>query len=214
MVYYTKSTDRMDIHIEESRGTILIKQKWRYFWLNSIETSSWTYSEKQDFHKKVDNLIWNNWGQYFFLKVKGGSGFAKKHVKTRWNVNFDIEWVLHTEHWKVNVKKIVPNSYERSNVAWSNKEINIDTEDVSWRKRVRDNKKYFQYPLVHEFGHAVGNSIFASKGMHGDEYSSSSNHIIDKHSLMNIGNKLRDRHLDYILSQLNTMIPNTSFEKN
>ncbi|PKH51907.1 hypothetical protein CXF68_14960 [Tenacibaculum sp. Bg11-29] len=68
-------------------------------------------------------MIWNNWGQYFFLKVKGGAGFAKKHVKTRWNVNFDIEWVLHTEHWKVNVKKIVPNSYERSNVAWSNMEL-------------------------------------------------------------------------------------------
>ena len=90
MAYYSKTTDRMDIHIEEYRGTILIKQKWKYRWLNARETSSWTHSEKQTFHNKVDNLIWNSWGNRFFLKVKGSSDFAKKHKAIRWDVKFDI----------------------------------------------------------------------------------------------------------------------------
>ena len=213
MAYYTKSTDRMDIHIEEDRGTILIKQKWRYFWLNSMNTSMWTYSEKQKFHKKIDDLIWNNWGQYFFLKVKGNSDFAKRNIKKRWDVNFDIEWVLHTEHWKVNVTKYPKNHIGviGSAVRWNSKEIILDTKDTSWRKIPRGGKNYFQYPVVHEFGHAAGNSIFARNGMHGDEYKSSSSYYKDKNSLMNIGSKLRDRHLDYLLSQLNTMIPSAQF---
>lgn len=105
MGYYSKYTDRMNIHIEEGRGTILIQQKWRYFWLNALGTSSWSYAEKQNFHKKADNLIFHNWGEHFFLKVRGNSDFAKRNIKKRWDVNFDIEWVLHTEHWKVNIKK-------------------------------------------------------------------------------------------------------------
>lgn len=77
MGYYSKYTDRMDIHIGESRRTILIKQKWRYFWLQSLDTSIWTYFDKQKFHKEVDRLIWNNWGNHFFLKVIGSSDFVK-----------------------------------------------------------------------------------------------------------------------------------------
>lgn len=203
----------MDLHIEESRSTILIQQKWKYSWLNALGTSSWTYAEKQNFHKKVDNLIWNSWGNHFEVKVQGTSDFAKKHVKTRWNVNFDIEWALHTEHWKVNVKKIIKGNTATSAVKWNSNEINIDSEDIYKRKIPRGDKNYYQYPIVHEFGHARGNSIFASSGMHGDEYNSSSSHFSDNKSVMNVGNELRDRHIDFILSELNTMIPNTTFSK-
>ncbi len=213
MAYYTKHTDRMDIHIEEGRGTILINQKWRYFWLNSINTSSWTYLEKQKFHKEVDNLIWNNWGPYFFLKVKGTSDFAKKHMKTHWDVNFDIEWVLHTEHWKVNVTKYPSNhtGIIISSVNGNSKEVDLDTLDTRKRKIPIGGKYYYQYPVAHEFGHTVGNSIYAGSGMHGDEYNPSSPYIKDRNSIMNAGMKLRDRHLDYIINELNTMIPNSKF---
>ncbi|WP_159295629.1 hypothetical protein [Tenacibaculum maritimum] len=205
----------MDIHIEESRGTILIKQKWRYFWLNSMNTSRWTYSEKQKFHIEVDNLIWNSWGKYFFLKVKGNSDFAIRNAKKRWDVNFDIEWVQYGEHWKVNVTKYPSNhlAHITSGVDWNNKIIKLDTKDTSWRRRVRAQESFYQYPIAHEFGHAVGNSIHASSGMHGDEYNPSSNYFKDKNSLMNIGNRLKDRHLDYILRELNTMVSNSKFSK-
>ncbi len=70
---------------------------------------------------------------------------------------------------------------------------------------------HHQYPVAHEFGHAVGNSIYASNGMHGDEYKVTSSYYSDKISIMNAGMELRDRHLDFILSQLNTIINNTTF---
>ena len=98
-------------------------------------------------------------------------------------------------------------------MSWDSKIINIDTEDTVKIKRDRGSKSYHQYPIVHEFGHSVGNSIFASTGMHGDEYNSSSSFFRDKRSLMNIGSNLRDRHLDFLLQQLNTMIPNAQFSK-
>ncbi|WP_159280336.1 hypothetical protein [Tenacibaculum maritimum] len=199
----------MDIHIEESRGTILIKQKWRYFWLNSMNTSRWTYSEKQKFHKEVDSLIWNSWGEHFFLKVKGTSDFAIRNIKKRWDVNFDIEWVQYGEHWKVNVKKNPSKTFMKSNVKWYSKEMNLDTLDTSKQKRIVQGKNYFQYPVVHEFGHSVGNSIAVG---HGDEYNSSS-YSMDKNSLMNVGDELRDRHLDFIISELNTMITRSTFSK-
>ncbi|WP_407264296.1 hypothetical protein [Tenacibaculum maritimum] len=199
----------MDIHIEESRGTILIKQKWRYFWLNSMNTSRWTYSEKQKFHKEVDNLIWNSWGEHFFLKVKGTSDFAIRNIKRRWDVNFDIEWVQYGEHWKVNVKKNPSKTFMKSNVKWYSKEMNLDILDTSKQKRIVQGKNYFQYPVVHEFGHSAGNSIAVG---HGDEYNSSS-YSMDKNSLMNVGDELRDRHLDFIISELNTMITRSTFSK-
>ncbi len=215
MGYYTKNTDRMDIHIEETRGTILIKQKWKYSWLNFSGSTPWTYIEKQSFHSKVDNIIWNSWGNNFFLKVSGSSDFAKRNSGKVWDVNFDIEWVLHTEHWDVKVTKY-PRTHAgnpTSSVGWGSKIINLDTKDTAWRKRVSSGRNYFQYPLVHEFGHAAGNSKYANTGMHGDEYASTSVYAGDKNSLMNIGNKLRDRHLDFILSQLNTMVSGSTFSK-
>ena len=160
MGYYSKNTDRMDIHIEETRGTILIKQKWKYSWLTMAGATAWTYPEKKLFHSKVDNLIWNSWGNHFFLKVEGNSDFSKRNSDKKWDVNFDIEWVLSSEHWDVNVTKLPSNhvGYEVSSVRWDSKIITIDTKDTAYRKIQGPRKKYYQYPLVHEFGHAAGNT--------------------------------------------------------
>jgi hypothetical protein len=214
MGYYSKNTDRMDIHIEETRGTILIKQKWKYSWLTMAGATAWTYPEKKLFHSKVDNLIWNSWGNHFFLKVEGNSDFSKRNSDKKWDVNFDIEWVLSSEHWDVNVTKLPSNhvGYEVSSVRWDSKIITIDTKDTAYRKIQGPRKKYYQYPLVHEFGHAAGNTNKVP-GMHGDEYKATSPYNGDKPSLMNLGNKLRSRHLDYVLSQLNTMVAGSTFSE-
>jgi len=213
MATYRKYTDRMDIYIEEERKKIIIRQKWRYFWHESVGTSPWTYEEQKEFHNNVDRLIWNNWGEYFNLKATGNSDFAKKNQGKRWDVDFDIEWVLHSEHWKVNVTKYPSNHIGMitSSVAWDAKEIKLDTKDTRPQARSRNGNQYLQYPVVHEFGHAAGNSIFARTNMHGDEYKPTSTFYHDKNSLMNIGSELRDRHLDYILEELNGVIINTRF---
>lgn len=213
MTRYSKRTNRMDFLIDESRKTILIKQKWKYSWLNAPGTSTWLYLEKKDFHAEVDKLIWNSWGSFFKLKTTGTSTFANNHNLTRWNVDFDIEWVTSNEHWEVEVTKIPSKTFSGSKIIWSSRKIILDTEDTSQVKRNEGGVDYFQTPVVHEFGHAAGNSIVSIPGMHGDEYKVSSSFYHDKQSLMNIGSDLRIRHLDYILTQLNSMIPNTSFSK-
>ncbi len=208
MGYYSKYTDRMDFHIEEDRGTILIKQKWKYDWLNSSETSSWTYSEKHRFHKKIDSMIYNSWGKRWYLKVDGTSNFSQRNTNTIWDVNFDVEWVLQKEHWKVNVRKVKPKRILKSSVDWNKKQINLDTEDFKCIMAENGESKYYQYIASHEFGHTIGNSFVFNSG---DEYKSSSSYFFDKASIMNIGNQIRDRHFWYILDHLNSMIPDTTF---
>ncbi len=62
--------------------------------------------------------------------------------------------------------------------------------------------------VPHEFGHAVGNSSVLGRG---DEYASSSSHLADTDSLLNIGRQLRVRHFRTLLEEMNKMIPNTTF---
>lgn len=130
-------------------------------------------------------------------------------------MNFDIEWVLSSHHWKVKVTKY-PSTHTGlviSAVSWTSKTIKLDTLDTRKRLNTFEGANYYQYPVAHEFGHAVGNSIYANTGMHGDEYKSSSAYLSDRKSIMNAGMELRDRHLDFIISQLNTMMINTTFSK-
>lgn len=206
-----KKTDRMDISIMETEKRILIVQKWCYNWKTQPGISAWTTSQKRNFHDRVDKLIWSNWGGKHKIKVNGTSEFAKKYAKESFTVYFDIKWVLNQPHWNVNVTKIPSKGFVTSNVLWNSREINLDTEDTVFTyKGSYKNKKHYQYPVLHEFGHATGNTI-KLPGMHGDEYKVSSAFFLDKTSIMNIGNELKKRHLDYIVQQLNTMIPNTRF---
>lgn len=210
-MHLEKKTTRMDIFIEENRKTILVQQRWKYDWVHTSGTTPWTYTQQKNFHNEVDGLIWNKWGGRFKVKVRGISNFAKKHAFSEFVVNFDIRWVLSGEHWKVNVTKIPPNSYAQSNVDWMAQKINLDTEDTSIIERIQNGVSYFQHPVAHEFGHAIGNSIYSDAGMHGDEYNTGSSFKLDRASIMNIGEQLRMRHIDYLLIELNKMISHTTF---
>lgn len=207
---YSVKTDRMDITIDIGKGYIFIQQRWKYNWKTLSKLSPWTYKDKKNFHHKLDNLLWQQWSKRFILKMEGTSNIAETYKTKRLNVNFDIRWVLHNEHWSVNIRKIEKGKFKTSSVNWTHKIVNLDTEDLSLVIRKRKNKKYKQYPFSHEFGHAIGNTKHI-KGMHGDEYSTSSVYKSDLKSRMNIGNDLRKRHLDYLISELNKMIPNTKF---
>lgn len=210
MSRFVKKTDRMDVFIEESSKQVLVQQKWRYNWLNSIGTSRWTLPQKTNFHDRVDKLIWSKWGEKISIKVRGTSVFAIANRNSIFKLFFDVKWVIAGEHWNVNVTKIPKGKNVVSNTVWNTRVINLDTQDtVLTYKNTKNNVNHYQFPVVHEFGHAVGNSIFAASGMHGDEYNIANN--IDYFSVMNIGNELRKKHADYIISQLNTMIPNTTF---
>lgn len=210
---HVKYTDRMDIYIEEDRNIILIQEKWEYKWLSKV--THWTITEKRKFHEMADLRIWKQWGGHFKLKVKGTSSFALKHKNTTFTVNFDIKWVFTNSHWTVNITKIAPGKIKKSSVNWIDKIINLDTEDTKLNcKRIHGGTNFCQYPISHEFGHTIGNSIYAKNGrksMYGDEYNLNGGLKLDYSSIMNVGNELRNRHLDYILIELSTMIPNTTF---
>jgi hypothetical protein len=205
---YIRKTDRLDIIIEESRRIILIQQKWKYDWLNAPGTTPWTHQHKKDFHHKLDGLIWSGWGSHVTLEATGTSDFVKRNNGMKFKLEFDVKWVLTGGHWQVNVTKIPKGSFDRSHVIWSTRVIKLDTEDVNRRKI---DEGYYQYPVVHEFGHAVGNFPGIYAGAHGDEYVPTSPHIADNHSLLNMGSELRDRHMDYVLREINAMVPSTTF---
>ena len=207
------ATDRMDIYLEENRGIILVRQRWRYNWLVK-DATEWTYQQKTDFHRKADDIIWKTWGNKFKIRTRGTSDLAKKFADKTLTINFDIKWVIEKAHWDVNITKVARDTLSpRSNIHWNAREINIDTKDTILTHR--GNNKY-QFPIAHEFGHTIGNSIYAlrsigSKNPRGDEYNSSLEFRFDKDSIMNVGNKLRDRHLEYILNILNTSVIDTKF---
>jgi hypothetical protein len=213
----TKKTNRLDIYIEEGRQVILIRQKWKYQWLTATK-SSWTLQQKRSFHHAVDGIIWKTWNYHYKVKVNGSSDFAKKYKNTFFTINFDIQWVSGSEHWKVNATKILGKS-PISYVDWTNRVISLDTKDSdSTYKGSANGKNYYQLPAAHEFGHAIGNSYWALKGstsVHGDEYNADNRvnggFSLDYASIMHSGNELRNRHIDYILKELNTMLPNTIF---
>ncbi|WP_461532124.1 hypothetical protein [Sinomicrobium sp.] len=199
----------MDIVVEPHRQTILVQQRWKYDWQILVPVSSWTYDDKKEFHRRADELIWGQWSGKFIVRVEGNSDFATQFTDRDFTVNFDIKWVLSNEHWSVVVRKIPPGDFRTSHVKWGTRTMQLDTEDLILVERVKNGKSYFQYPVAHEFGHAAGNSVYATT--HGDEYGSSSPFQLDRSSMMNVGNELRDRHSDYLIQQLNTMVPETSF---
>ena len=197
----------MDINIDEFTKIILVQEKWKYNW---IDIGTWTYAERKDFHQKADSLIWTKWGSKLIIKTKGDSAFAKKHFSSGFILKFDIKWVISGEHWTVNVKKIALGDFNPSSVNWPNRTIDLDTEDTKKLLRDRGGKKFRQYPVAHEFGHAIGDHSWVPR-MQSDEYPPGSINELDHRSMMNVGTNLRKRHINFILRHLKNMVPNTIF---
>lgn len=85
-----------DIEIVESRCTIIVRQKWRFEWFN-IASVRWINSEKQNYKAKLLSIIE---GMYtgVYLEVTGNSGLALRNKGKRWDIEFNIEEVPHSEH--------------------------------------------------------------------------------------------------------------------
>jgi len=213
MSHFVKTNDYFTIDLNVNEKYFLVSSKWQYNWNNAANTSKWTSEEKAQFHNQSDKLIWKAWSNKFRLKCKGTSDFADKHKSDTFLVNFDIKKVTSAGNWKVDVNKIPTGQTGPSYVIWALKKISLDSEDVVIRKRTENGKIYGQIPVSHEFGHTVGNSVYWN--LHGDEYKAESTFVLDKDSIMNIGNQLRKRHLDHLLNVLNDasspLIPNTEF---
>jgi len=199
-----------DIDIDTITGQVFLQQKWNYTWLLGAGVSAWTSAEKTDFHNRADTHIWAAWSNRATLSVTGTSAFALRHSSAGVPINLDIRRVTANEHWDVKVKKILPAAFERSNIVWSTRKINLDTNDFNTRTNCRGTPRvcHKQIPVAHEFGHAAGNTAVLGRG---DEYKASSPHVNDHSSIMNVGSQLKSRHFQTILDELNLMIPGATF---
>jgi hypothetical protein len=201
MGHVVRDTSWCVLDIDTSSGRIFMQERWFYVWRVQPPLADWTYRERKAFHDSADRAIWAGWSNRTTLGVAGGSAFARRFRGRGARINLDIKWVTARRHWTVNVTKIPEGQFARSNVRWAARQINLDTNDVIARASG-------QVPVVHEFGHAAGNTSTLGRG---DEYPAASPHVADATSMMHGGTQLRARHFQTIIDELNQMIPDTTF---
>jgi len=214
MINLSVKTDRMDITWALSSGYIFVQQRWRYVWIDESGRNPWTIQEKRDFHNSSDKWIWHFWSSKAYAMIGDNSKLAHEYRNTKFTINVDIRWVTghEDEHWTVYVRKVNPNSQ----VDWLNRKLYLHyKDDIEYRGiqgRVDSTMTYAQVGVGHEFGHTFGNTsqlhnIDSIRQMHGDEYKEPLLSLYkDDASIMSVGNDVRQRHYDFLKSQLKNMI--------
>lgn len=220
LLFKHKETSRMTIDIDVDNCSILITQRWRI-----VDKCYYSSSSIEHFKRMVVSIVCSIWNQRCFVKFIDKNSFEKGSRERIFSVNFQLRWVSSNEHWKV---YITPPG--RSHVRWSSRKIYLDVMDIVPQEKLYAPDGLKQYSVAHEFGHTIGNSRgavstplmgFSSRITaitHGDEYRVSDKEpnyqknnyqrrefIEDVNSIMNVGNSLRNRHLDYIVQELNSM---------
>jgi hypothetical protein len=200
----------IDIVVHEAR--VFLQQRWKYTWQVRTPLLAWSLQEKRAFHAEVDRQIWASWSNKVKLSVSGTSAFARKFARTQLPMNLDVRWVLKDEHWNVTAWKVPDSEMPHNTVTWTTRKIVLHTSKLKPYEACNNATPKVCVAgfrsVPHEFGHAVGNAPDLGRG---DEYVSSSPHLADIDSIMNIGKKLRQRHFQTILEEMNKMISDTTF---
>lgn len=225
---YSKQTDRLDIYVDDALKTITIRQRWEYRWKSVGGASPWTEGERRMFQQQAILLITSVWEGAHKVNVEGSSSFARKNVNQGFQFRFDIQQsptspLLGHPHWVVTITKYPHSNFVRSRVRWPSREVILDITDISAERKLTGSSRTYQFPVAHEFGHMIGNVPDLYPGSHGDEYILNTvqqalfgtrknlDFYFDIESIMNAGSSLRERHFDYLLRELNTIIPDTKF---
>jgi hypothetical protein len=204
------------VDLNTSNGQVFIQEDWFYNWnLWPGVTTGWTYPEKRATHNRIDRAIWGVWSNNVRLGVSGTSAFAKQFRNTGVPVNFDIRWDIKLPaHWQVKVWKMAPGTDpafpHRSFVDPPRNIIELNTADLrpnSAGNAAGANTTKFVTP-PHEFGHTIGPGGIVLQ----DEYNAGHPNLGDSQSIMNIGNKIRRRHLVDVVKILNRLMPGTTFD--
>ena len=214
MSHVTKDTSWCTIDVDAKKGKIVLVERWQYAWkLGTPQMTRWTLPERQAFHARADRAVWNAWSNKAMLKVEGSSEFAKSLSGRDIPVYMDIRWVTAKPHWTALVTKVGKETFKRSRVTWSIRQIELDTNDFKEREECFGPPKDIcvaQIPVAHEVGHTLGNIGRVHKGR-SDEYDPLSLYSEDVASMMHTGNELRSRHFNHLLDELQGMIPDTVF---
>ena len=193
----------VDLILHENR--VFFQQNWFYHWLTEPGVNPWTYPERLHFHNSLDRQIWARWSNRIVLQVQGTTPLARRLARTGVPINFDVRWVRVNGHWDVFARKLPRGGSYRSNVLFGRRVINLDSEDLAPHIACRDDRttcaeNFLTVP--HEFSHTLDNR---------DEYNRASPYYADTASIVNIGGKVRARHLHLIVTELNTMVRGCTF---
>jgi len=209
MGHVVKNLPWCTIDIDTTAGRVFLQERWLYHWRIQPPLAAWTEQEKWDFHNRADRCIWAAWSNRATLQPAGTSTFAVRFRTRGVPINLDIRRVTAREHWNVTVTKIPDDAFATSSVLWVARRITLDSNDFNTRTFTHaDGTETRQVPVAHEFGHAAGNTRTLARG---DEYGSTHVHVNDRASILNQGDRLRSRHFQTILDELNTMIPDCTF---
>ncbi|PZO69797.1 MAG: hypothetical protein DI640_15205 [Sphingomonas taxi] len=208
MAHLTRETDRMTINLDTRQGIILVRQRWFYNWIVGPGATPWTQGQRRAYHARFEAAILRSWNNRATIRASGTSDLARGMAGRSFSVRIDVQWVLGHGHWTVTVKKLPVGVFDVSKVNWAQRRIWLDTNDLTARHFARGGVRTRQVPVAHEFGHSFGN--VPQRG-HGDEYRADSQYRRDVRSIINVGDTLRPRHFDHLISELNQMTPGTRF---
>jgi hypothetical protein len=204
MSHVTAHPGWADVDVNVETANIFCQQRWRYTWLVVAPASTWTLRERRRFHQTLDRQIWGRWSVGVRLNVRGNHAFARRHSTAR--VSFDVRWSLSNQHWDVSVRKLPAGSDPTtfiSNVHFGRRQIELDSADVrSYRPQNAAGARREFEALPHEFGHTMDNP---------DEYVAGSGELADTDSIMNIGRRIRARHLQLLITVLEGALPGCTF---
>lgn len=215
MGYLTSHPGWADISLNTDTGHVFVQEKWHYDWTVDRGARAWTLAEKRRFHALVDRQIWSVWSSgQFHLRVRGRGEFVRKFPTRLPITEFDVKWVLKGGHWQVQARKTAPGAVltraDDSEVRFGDRKIMLVKKDFAPNQSVQNdagktNDDFFTG--AHEFGHTV------QKGADGldDEYNAGAADLADAESVMNIGRKVRERHLAGLVEELNKMLPGATF---
>jgi hypothetical protein len=129
-------------------------------------------------------------------------------------LTFDVRSVVGPAHWQANVHKADPDvrPLPQATTDFARRILELYDTDIVLRhasRKPKDPRKQSDFSVpAHEFGHAIG---YANPRGHIDEYVPSSAYYSDVHSIMNIGRRVRPRHLSLITETLAKIVPACRF---
>jgi hypothetical protein len=239
--YKTRDTQRGQIRLNTKFGEVRFTQRWRYHFTTQHGAAPWTPDEERAYHFLLKQMIWMRWnsrrpvpiratdddttrsiakllneGNGIVFRVSGKSDFARKFAAEYIPIEFDVLISVKRPHWHMRVRKLDPSKLAggkhptqvfRDNVDFDSRSINLSYENrepfqaCSEGRGSQCQDDFLTFP--HEFGHSLGYGT--------DEYAAGAAKHADVKSIMNIGHELRQRHLEWVRSQINLINPHTTF---
>lgn len=225
-LHLVQREDWATVDLDVTNGHVRVRQDWHYEWSVLPGLPPWTADEKHAYHQAVDHLIWAHWSLRATIAVRreqpraAATGTARDLVARfphrRLTLSFDVRKVPSRTQWLARVVKLDPKTppkeQPRPQCSFADQTLDLYDTSITKVRAVRErgdpkaNPNFIDVP--HEFGHAIG---YGNSYDIRDEYDPESPFRQEVESIMNIGSRMRARHLFLILATLERMVPGCTF---